>query len=408
MVDPPPNAQVPRPKRQGRRPRYHRCYASRVSKYSADGSIPQPQPQSKQKQPQPPTLKVTFRGLKSGSVKEICENIRETIIKANLTLSTKVVLEEGSIQKLIRTEELVKEEAEKIQRALARPSATDGITSMENDHEITLPKVPFKEERISSSDTSTKTVTTESGDQLAHVLSARILYVVPSHLSKRRGIKLGCAYVILQAPLTQKENTTTDGAVPLKAAENAKGTAILRLRLALALESLTKVGNVEASLSSKAWNDLEVRRGTREGTISTTADYKRFMEQEEARLMNLRSRSKPAPGGGVLSSLSTEQDKQPLAEIVLHLRAKRTEQKNKQNLRKKAKKEPIIPSSGNSRGKVDTTIKSNNNKSKNNTSSKDGPNNFKNNRDQKPRNQQKQRPKKKTGVPTQGQKQAEK
>jgi hypothetical protein len=214
---------------------------------------------------------------------------------------------------------------------------------------------------------------------LTNSIAARALYATLPRVSKRRGFKSGCAYLLLHAPNPK----SSEG--PLEAAEKAKLTAIGRLQLALALESITKVANAEASLSSKSWKDKESHRDRREGTIETTGDFKMFMEGQAAHALAVQSRPKPAPGGGVLSSSSTVEQESRLAAIVLHLRAIRAEQKSRQNSKKKVKKD-TTPATASSKGKS--------NKSSNAAANKSGQ---QNNKISRSRTKQTQKSKKQPG-----------
>ena len=293
------------------------------------------------------TLKVTIRNIiNCESVKEIVDIIREILEKANVSLTTKILLDEASIQKLLRTEELIMEAKGEVETdATVKQEGRDGEGETWNDrtkheHENNILELitKGKDETVELSKMSMADIV--KGPEpaplvdVATAISARLLYTILPHVSKRRGLKSGCAYLILQAPIFK----TSDR--PLDAVEAAKFTAIGRLQLALALESLVTVAKVEASPFGKAWRDKDSHRDRREGTISTTSDYKAFMAQQEAHSLEIQARSKPAPGGcgGLTSSSSPEQEEQ-LAAIVLHLRAKRAEQMTKQNVKKNVKKD---------------------------------------------------------------------
>lgn len=291
------------------------------------------------------TLKITIRNIiNCESTKDVVDMIREILKKANASLTTKILLDEASIQKLLRTEELIME-AEKEADATAKQDGRDGEGEIFNDqskyeHEKNNIEMITKSERndetVELSKMSIADIVKGSEELLlidvASAISARFLYTILPHVSKRRGLKSGCAYLILQAPIIK----TSDR--PLDAAEAAKFTAIGRLQLALALESLVTVAKVESSLSGKVWRDKDSHRDRREGTITTTSDYKAFLAQQEAHSLEIQARTKPAPGGGGLP-LSTPEQENHLAAIVVHLRAKRAEKVTNHNVKKNVKKD---------------------------------------------------------------------
>jgi hypothetical protein len=306
--------------------------------------------------------------------------IREVLQKANTTLTTKIAMDEASVEKLIRTEELVKEaEAKRKTDDAAVADVDEAVedTGDKGEEEKAATIVELNGIMIQSPEGSMPEVV--KGTEAPP--TARALYATLPRVSKRRGFKSGCAYLLLHAPNPK----SSEG--PLEAAEKAKLTAIGRLQLALALESITKVANAEASLSSKSWKDKESHRDRREGTIETTGDFKMFMEGQAAHALAVQSRPKPAPGGGVLSSSSTVEQESRLAAIVLHLRAIRAEQKSRQNSKKKVKKDTTpATATASSKGKS--------NKSSNAAANKSGQ---QNNKTSRSRTKQTQKSKKQPG-----------
>jgi hypothetical protein len=340
------------------------------------------------------TLKVTFRDIQGcASVREIMDMIREVLQKASTTLATKILMDEASVEKLIRTEELVKEaEAKPTKDDAAVPDVDEAVedTGDKGQEEKAATIVDLKENMIEPPERNMAEIVKGAEAppvDFTNSISARALYAILPRVSKRRGFKSGCAYLLLHAPTPK----ASEG--PLEAAEKAKLTAIGRLQLALALESIAKLANAEASLSSKSWKDKESHRDRREGTIETTGDYKKFMEGQAAHALAVQSRPKPAPGGGVLSSSSSVEQESQLAAIVLHLRAIRAEQKSRQNAKKKVKKDTApTPATTTGRGKTDNGKSS---KGGNTAANKSGQQNNKSSRS-KPK--QTQKPKKKPGT----------
>lgn len=381
MVDPPSAPAARSNKRDGKggRKRSNRGRGSNSNKSSSNRQRGGFQNQ---------TLKVTFRDIQGcASVREIMHMIREVLQKANTTLTTKIAMDEASVEKLIRTEELVKEAEAKRKTDDAAVADVDEAVEDTGDkgkEEKAATIVELNGIMIQSPEGSMPEVvkgTEVPPIDLTNSIAARALYATLPRVSKRRGFKSGCAYLLLHAPKPK----SSEG--PLEAAEKAKLTAIGRLQLALALESITKVANAEASLSSKSWKDKESHRDRREGTIETTGDFKMFMEGQAAHALAVQSRPKPAPGGGVLSSSSTVEQESRLAAIVLHLRAIRAEQKSRQNSKKKVKKDTTpATATASSKGKS--------NKSSNAAANKSGQ---QNNKTSRSRTKQTQKSKKQPG-----------
>jgi len=189
-------------------------------------------------------------------------------------------------------------------------------------------------------------------------VSARILYIVPPKTSKRRGDKPGCAYIVFTAPLPpaeqlQAENVDKAGKSSsrggISTAQRARIAARGRLQLQKALASFSlhlledaksrqeySGATMEASINGKAWK-VKQARDRRQGTIETTADFKRFLQQKTQAQEERLARPKPTPGGGQVSTTPSEanEGEQQLSTIVLHLRAKRAEQNKKKKAAKK-------------------------------------------------------------------------
>ena len=165
------------------------------------------------------------------------------------------------------------------------------------------------------------------------VITARALYVVPPKKSRRRGIKSGCAYLVLTgpsvAPSEEEYANMTQG-------ERSRLTAKARLQLSTAVEALSSRGEenaktsqeyggclIQQSISGKAWKANYF--DNREGTIETTADYKRFMAKTEKEEEDRMSRPRPTPGGA-MGDVDGGENGEQVAAIVLHLQAKRKQE----------------------------------------------------------------------------------
>lgn len=285
-----------------------------------------------------------------GTVAQIVEMIRMMIDKVNSENKTKafflpIQLDEESVQRLIKEDELAAAAAKEAANAQVKNDEQDeqmvGIKqeSMEQSEEKEmLEKNPDTTKPESD---NLKFATVVKGvvvDQATGpVMNARALYVVPPKKSRRRGIKSGCAYLVLNGP------TEEDGG-NMTAAQRSHATAKARLQLTTAVEALSKHAQedskssqvyagcvIQPSMSGKAWRPTY--RDHREGTVESTGDYKRFManmaKEEDERL----SRPKPTPGGALSDGKS--ENGEPVAAIVKHLRAKRQQEARRKMVTRK-------------------------------------------------------------------------
>lgn len=140
------------------------------------------------------------------------------------------------------------------------------------------------------------------------------------------------------------------------AADYSTAVAKGRLLVSRAIEFLSNIASedakgsqdfagcrIDTAMSGKTWRH-QYRADRREGTIETTNEYKNWLNSLTKKKEELESRPKPAPGGGAASSnlvaglVDSSQDQaQPVAAIVQHLRAKRQELKRKKTKKKKEK-----------------------------------------------------------------------
>lgn len=112
---------------------------------------------------------------------------------------------------------------------------------------------------------------------------------------------------------------------------------------------------VEQSLNGKTWKTFQnkSRPDRREGTITSTVDYKAWLESLEKQKEELKARPKPVPGGGSVANANTaataggeihpnddnllEENGQPVSSLVHHLRLKKQEEKRNKKVRKNKK-----------------------------------------------------------------------
>lgn len=319
-------------------------------------------PRSRRGGPQAQQMKVTLRKIEDmdryGTVAQISEMVRMMIEKVNSESKNKafflpIQLDEKSVQQLIEEEQLAAA-AKEAANAQEENEEQDSDEPMEEIKEE--PMVQPQEEEMSEKNADTTKSVNESPkyatvvkgvvDQATGpVMNARALYVVPPKKSRRRGIKSGCAYLVLNGPNVSEE----DGA-NMTPAQRSHATAKARLQLTTAVEALSKHAQedskssqlyagcvIQPSMSGKAWK--QTYRYHRESTVESTGDYKRFManiaKEEDERL----SRPKPTPGGALNDGKS--ENGEPVAAIVKHLRAKRQQEaRRKMATRKKVVYEP--------------------------------------------------------------------
>ena len=321
-------------------------------------------PRGGPKRAQAQQLKVTVRRIQDveryGTVAQVLDMIRNMVTKVNLektTATLPIQLDEGSMERLIQAEELAAERAAAFENA--EETQEEGTNQEESTPETTA-------NDSQKDDATTKPETTKANDsqrddskppsdatKYASVVKgaesefqgpcirARALYVVPPKKSRRRGIKSGCAYLILTVPNTMSEEETA----AMTQAERSRATAKGRLQLLTAVEALSKAAEekadsyggciVQTSVCGKGWK--ENHRDNREDTIESTADYKHFISKSKKEAEERLARPRPTPGGS-LEDLNNENGQQ-VAAIVLHLRAKRQQEAK----RKKATMRKIVP-----------------------------------------------------------------
>jgi hypothetical protein len=323
--------------------------------------------------PQAPQLKVTIRKIQDlerfGSVAQILEMVA-TIIKntneesKNKPMFLPIVLDENSIRLLVEQEKLVKEAVAK--RAAEEEEEEEEVQVVEElkeqDGDVVM------EEKVEEEVKDVKPEAKPEAEKFASVvkgqqpqqesiegpfISARALYVVPPKKSRRRGIKSGCAYLVLNGPRVAE---TEEEYASLTQLEKSRATAKARLQLFTAVEALSKHGEEDAkspdeqqhyggcliqqSMSGKAWKSNY--RDNRENTIETTADYKRFMAKTEKEEEERMSRPRPTPGGAMPGDLESAENGEPVAAIVKHLQAKHKQEarRRKASMKKNASADP--------------------------------------------------------------------
>jgi hypothetical protein len=205
-------------------------------------------------------------------------------------------------------------------------------------------------------------------------IAARILYICPPKKTRRRGEKPGCAYLLLTAPNIEAKTPVPAAIVPAAIVENGGAETVApvtpvptppaaeidytqevtkrRLQLQLAIESMTNyaVDNakakqdlaccvVEESIDSKTWK-VNYRPYRSQGVaVEDTVDYKQFVERTEQEKEERSARPKPPPGGSIAASaaLAATENGQPMAALVLHLRAMHDEQSKRNKAKRKGR-----------------------------------------------------------------------
>lgn len=203
--------------------------------------------------PSPPQTKIVVRNIgdvtKHGSAKEVIELIRSIIQGANqklaATTSRIIQLDETSVECLIQEEEAVlkakqeeeeakkKEEEQKAEESAGHDNneakETEGdVEADANPQPETTPAAeeekPSTIEKPSSnprekSDASMPSATEPSTTNLG----ARLVYVVPPKQTRRRGIKPGCAYLVISGPsIEAKDPVVTPAPVEPAPSDSAK------------------------------------------------------------------------------------------------------------------------------------------------------------------------------------------
>lgn len=346
-----------------------------------DSSKPPPRPggrsRNKQKRrprnrargmPQTQQVKVTLRKIenveKFGSVSQILGMVQTIVHNVNEENKGKAIflpihLEEASIQRLVQEEQLA--EAAKAKQEAETENVEETETMEVEGVQVQEPDSNNKE---TAKDSKQETPTTENPKLLSSIVKgeeqqqevpkgpviyARALYVVPPKKSRRRGIKSGCAYLVLNGP---KVAETEEEYATMTQFQKSRATAKARLQLTMAIDALSAHGAedaktnqryggciIEQSTSGKAWKPNH--RDNREGTIETTADYKRFMSRAEKEEEERMSRPRPTPGGA-MGDMDGAENGEPVAAIVRHLQAKRKQEarRRKAAMKKNEEKEP--------------------------------------------------------------------
>ena len=362
--------------------------------------------------PQTPQLKVTVRNVHGlPTCRLMGDNLMRGLIgRANSLLEQqyKMVLEETSLMAAIEAEEAALEKRkawEKEQEAKHGGSKEDEETDGEpkEEPEADNGKETSQEDTAKPPTAAAATTAKPERETIVQgmenlaiaaddtVIKVRVLYIVPSKQTRRRGEKPGYTSLLLMAPPIANKNPppppqpkvaapdeTAASAVDTKdepkpqEVSNANGDtpvvkdqakaetpphvvvdyssdiARRRLMLQRSLDALVQAAQqdegatyqVEESPSAKTFR-ISNRRDRLEGTLQDSPDYKQFFSKTQQAQEERKARPKPAPGGSLLvkdglsssTTTSTSLQQQPVAAIVLHLQQKKQEER-----RKKAKK----------------------------------------------------------------------
>ena len=175
--------------------------------------------------PSPPQTKVVIRNIgdlnKYGCIKDVIELIRSVIEGANqklsVTTSRIIQLDEASVECLIREEEAVlKAEAEKAMKESSNghkeeenPIENDNQKADENGEEV-APEVAGEapaDDTLDKSEKSAHAVVSSVATETPSLnLGARLVYIVPPKQTRRRGIKPGCAYLVISGPTIEAKD----------------------------------------------------------------------------------------------------------------------------------------------------------------------------------------------------------
>ena len=340
--------------------------------------------------PQTPQLKVTIRNIhnaeQNGTVRSVGERIlRKLIQQSSEKLSSPdritLQLDEAGFHALAEADDAARKAREEWKQK--QDPELKVTESKEAGDEKNLADEPM-EDNLSNVKSAIPSAVVEGmenlhisnssmGDSTVHV---RILYVVPPKMTKRRGEKTGCAYLVLTAPPiearepVQPQNLQADDTASTTRSVKSDSVSVQapidysqdmarrRMMIQRTLEALMKTAEEDAktrqefsecvvaeSLSEKTWKPRIERRDRLEGTMEETPDYKAFFEKSEQEKEERKLRPKPAPGGGVFSSsLASSHNNgdnnkgQPIAALVLHLRKKQEdEKKSKQQAKSNGK-----------------------------------------------------------------------
>lgn len=167
-----------------------------------------------------------------------------------------------------------------------------------------------------------------------------------------------------ESPVTSREEPAPEPVPPI-AIDYSRDLAKGRLLLSQAIEALQRISQedsnssqlfsncrIEISMSGKTWRNQHHRQDRREGSIESTNDYKNWLQSLTTKQEDLKNRPKPAPGGGShnLSSDGADNNGQPIAALVQHLKTKRQQLKRKKLKKKKEKQADKKSKEGKKRG----------------------------------------------------------
>ena len=217
--------------------------------------------------PSPPQTKILVRNIgdvtKYGTVKDVITLIRSIVDGANqkllATTSRIIQLEESSVEYLIKQEETIrkaveeavaaakKKKEEEIANASAAAETAQPTTTTEeennssnaeeivpedndnDDPDVIINKSEDQHNEDERDAPGTSTVCTEESSTVN--LSAKVIYIVPPKQTRRRGIKPGCAYIVITGPHIEVKEARPPATVPMaeisvESVEEKKETAV--------------------------------------------------------------------------------------------------------------------------------------------------------------------------------------
>jgi hypothetical protein len=361
---------------------------------------PRKPPQGSRGPPLTPVLKVTIRKISSahGDAESVASMIRDLIRSANEKLSVmdpKMVLDEAHLQQLIEDEKVAVAAALQWKEQKEKEVTVNGEAKAEEDAASTAETVDETKAETTEKNTTAgdylaaamdKSLQIADGNSLKNQIATRVLYMVPSKKSRRRGERHGIAYLVLTSPpietlapvaepmncdgcdntIASSQSTTAAASVtsssvppPPPALDYSRDVAKRRLMLQQALVAMQAVAAVDAtnnadamiveeSINAKTWKQYNKMRSSLDrmaGAIFETDDYQQFLEKTVQDEEQRRARPKPAPGGGMTaaaagtmgSNSGTDASGQPVAALVLHLQKKQEEEKRRKQAKRKAK-----------------------------------------------------------------------
>lgn len=184
---------------------------------------------------------------------------------------------------------------------------------------------------------------------------ARLLYVVATKQTKRRGEKPGYAYILLWTRSIVPKNPpsaaaevgeSTDVEAKPRLPDYSEEVGQRRRSLLRATEALE---NIMGGSKNKPWTNWKLLEAPNpkpfrlmkpdklEGTVFETPAYKDYLESQNASQEAIEKRPRPAPGGGALS-MQTGGDassEQRVSQLVKNLQARKEQEKQKKAKRKK-------------------------------------------------------------------------